>query len=102
MKDKKKTVGRPAKIDDAVITHFYISGKDNDELRRWAKLAGVSVAELTRTLLSNGILTLNGEEVNYDNIKLKCRERLDDVDEKLRAMRDKRERLAAELNAVVA
>ena len=100
-KVKNKKVGRPSQIKDAIITHFYISGKDNDELRRWAELADVSVAELTRQFITNGLNSLNGSDVTYSKIKDKCKDRLSAVDSKIAKMEAKREALAAELNGVV-
>ena len=94
----KKKMGRPAKIDDAVITHYYISKENDNELRRWAKLAGVSVAELTRTFIHNGLSSLNGEEVSYNSIRDKCKDRLKEVDAKLEKMKKRRKELAHELS----
>ncbi len=90
--------GRPVAIKDAVITHYYISGENDKELRRWSKLANISVAELTRTFISNGLLALNGEKTSYDDIKNKCKERLEAVDNKLEEMKERRKELARELS----
>ena len=89
--------GRPARIKDAVITHFYISKKDNVKVRKWAKATGLPVAELTREFITQGLQAMEGGKPSFRSLKKLCTDRLADIDSKMKKLKRERDAVIKEI-----